>query len=261
MLNERRECIVTNVNDKGYVTIEELSVLTDVSLATLRTDLDALHEEGRLIRLRGVAISTRVRQDVAGVPKENRALRTDMPLTYEKQRIAGCCRGLLTAMDTIFLDNSNTNFILATDLAELKNFPLSIITNSLDIFQVIRLCSHLNAVLCGGDYEMHTHSLVGEHTLRFIKEFHADYAFITARGFHVQKGASTYYSRNTAVRRAMMENARQTVMMGDHSKFDFYYAELICTWDDVKCIVTDQEPSSEYIDIFYRKNIRLILPE
>jgi DeoR/GlpR family transcriptional regulator of sugar metabolism len=257
MLNKRREQIVSAVEDKGYVSIEDLCKLTGASLATLRTDLDALNDGGRLIRLRGVAISKRVNPE--DIPGENRALQPANLMIPEKQRIAVSCRKLLAPMDMVFLDTSNTNYILAKELAGTPDLPLSVLTNSLDIFQVLRLSPNINAVLCGGDYDMPTHSLVGEHTLRFIRGFQANHAFITPRGFHPEEGISTYYSRNTAVRKAMMANAGRTWIVSDHSKFNMTGTEQLCPWEDAGSLITDEEPPKQYVEILRQHGIRLII--
>jgi DeoR/GlpR family transcriptional regulator of sugar metabolism len=258
MSNKRRDKIVSIVDEKGYVSIEELSKQTGASLATLRTDLEALNGDGRLIRLRGAAISIRIHaEDIQG---ENQALKTEDFMIPEKQLIAVCCRKLLVPMDTVFLDTSNTNYILARELAAATDLPLSVLTNSLDIFQQLRFSPHINVILCGGDYEMPTHSLVGDHALKFIDGFYASHAFITARGFHPEKGVSAYYSRNTAVRRAMMANASRTWIVSDHSKFDIAGTEYLCAWDDVRALITDKEPPGMYMDVVKRHGINLIMP-
>lgn len=260
MADKRRDQIVSLVNKYGYMTVDDLCEKIGASQATLRTDLEALNKEGQLVRLRGVAISKRYNGGVEASRGDNRALLDSGYLAAEKKKIARCCLTLLNPRDTIFLDTSNTNLFLAEELAANVDMPLTVLTNSLDIFALLRECPHINMLLCGGDYELSTNSLVGEHAIRFIRGFHANYAFITARGFNPNAGVSVYYSRNTAVRRAMKDSAGNTVIVSDHSKFPQVGVELLCPWEDVDFLVTDQNPPAEYLSVLAMHGIRLITP-
>lgn len=263
MSNERRSRIVKLVNSNGYMSLEDLGKELNVSQSTLRTDLDALDKDQQLIRLRGVAISKYLKGSYIyeGGVGDNRAYLADRLIEEEKQAIAQSCLRLLTLRDAVFLDTSNTNYVFAQLLADTPQLFLSVLTNSLDIFQQLRSCNHINTVLTGGDYESSTNSLVGEHAIRFIEGFYANYAFITARGFDPQLGVGAYYSRNTAVRRAMSANSANTVVVSDHSKFDNVGVEIVCPWNQVDYLVTDLPLGLEYQNIVTKNNIRLILPE
>lgn len=261
MSDERRDQIVSLVDEHGYMTVDDLCKKLGASQATLRMDLESLHKGGKLVRLRGVAISKRYGGGIEEHSGDNPALLTRDYMINEKKQIAKCCLRLLTPRDTVFLDTSNTNFFLARELAANTSMPLTTVTNSLDIFQLLRLCPHINTVLCGGDYEMSTNSLVGEHAERFIRGFHANFAFITARGFDIKAGISVYYSRNTAVRRAMQENSAQTVIVSDHSKFGITGVELLCPWEAVDYLITDQPLRPDYQAVAGQHEIRVIHPD
>ncbi len=66
--DERLEQIASLVNDRGFVSVKELSDKFGVSQVTIRRDLQRLHDENRLLRTFGGGISLRA---VAGSSSEN----------------------------------------------------------------------------------------------------------------------------------------------------------------------------------------------
>lgn len=257
----RREQIILLVNQHRYMLIEDLCRLLDTSSATMRTDLEYLHNEGALIRLRGVALSKIYSAgDRPEADGGSDAMQVRDFMVSEKKALVRSCLRLLQARDSIFLDTSNTNYYFARALAEQAETPLTVLTNSLDIFGVLRSCPHINPVLSGGDYEMTTNSLVGDHAIRFIRGMNANFAFITAHGFDLERGVNVYYSRNTAIRRTMMESAGKTVIMCDHSKFQNTGVELLCSWNDVDIIASDAAPPKAFTLPLAQYGIQLLEP-
>ena len=57
---ERTNQIVLLVEERGFVSVKELSAQHDVSEVTIRRDLDRLHHENRLRRTHGGAVPVRV---------------------------------------------------------------------------------------------------------------------------------------------------------------------------------------------------------
>ena len=57
--SKRRNFILDQLENEGKVTIDELSVELDVSMMTIRRDLDQLESEGRVIRVHGGAVLPR----------------------------------------------------------------------------------------------------------------------------------------------------------------------------------------------------------
>ncbi len=260
---KRREDIVALVDQQGYVTMEDLCSLLDVSPATMRGDLEALDQLGQLIRLRGVAISTRYGRGEAkhALPTDSRATVMNHRMSDEKRTIAQLCLSLLSPNDTVFLDNSNTNYTLAAAMVRQPEKPLTAVTNSLDIFQILRYGPHIGTVLTGGDYDAATNSLVGRLAVEFLGNFRAHYAFVTARGFDPQDGVRVYYSQNTLIRQAMLRHAHRRVIIADRSKFSQPGVERLCGWEEVDILATDREPPEPYGDILRGQGIRLLAPE
>lgn len=255
----RREQILNLVNANGYMTIEDLCMELNASQSTLRTDLDVLDKDGKLIRLRGVAISNRIKQTTN--EKHHGTEAFEHLMEKEKKIIANQCMNILHPRESIFLDASSTCYILGQALSENTRLPLTVITNSLEIFWSLRQSYHINTVLIGGDHEISTKSLVGEHAIRFVQGFRGvSYAFISAWALDPQHGIIAYYSRNISLKKAMIANAEKTVILSDHSKFDNIGAEILCSWDDVDHLITDLPLPDQYHKIAQDNKVNVISP-
>ena len=79
MANERLEQIVRLVDERGFLSVTELSALLDVSEMTIRRDLDKLSRMKRLQRTYGGAASSRINGPVEGQSPETRLVPLGRP--------------------------------------------------------------------------------------------------------------------------------------------------------------------------------------
>ena len=57
LTQERRDLIVALINERNVVTVAELMEEFDASAATIRRDLTALHDDKKIVKVFGGAIS------------------------------------------------------------------------------------------------------------------------------------------------------------------------------------------------------------
>src|SRR5688500_6995251 len=96
LLEERRREIRALIEEKGRVTTDQLATRFNTSLVTIRGDLNALAETGRIVRTHGGALAHR---DGEEVPIEiKQSLRH-----AEKVRIATAAAAMIQEGDTILL--------------------------------------------------------------------------------------------------------------------------------------------------------------
>lgn len=75
MKRERLEEVAEILDKRGKMTLEQLEeAFPDVSQMTLRRDLSQLEEDGRIIRIRGGAMSVKEVQKVSGEAYTKRQL-------------------------------------------------------------------------------------------------------------------------------------------------------------------------------------------
>jgi len=82
-------------------------------------------------------------------------------------------------------------------------------------------------------------AFVDETGVGTLREISVDVAFIGCDGMSPERGFTTPYREEVAIKRAMMASARRVVMMFDHSKVGNEQLFRFATVDEIDTIITD----------------------
>lgn len=126
---ERQDAILETLNNKGYISVEELSKKLYVSLATIRRDLNELEKNGFLKRTHGGA---------SFISQDHMITSIDYRTNWnseEKIKIAKKAALLVDNGMNIFIDSSSTTLWLAQELDNKKD--LNVLTNNVSIAQIL----------------------------------------------------------------------------------------------------------------------------
>lgn len=202
------------IEKQNVVTIKQLQMLfPEVSLMTIHRDLDALTEEGYVVKFRGGAKSVRHNGD----PEFNVRIGEN---NAGKYTIAQKAMALLQPHSSVFLDASTTNLMLARSLPDMN---LNIVTTGPSI--ALELCRLHNPVvtLCCGTINRKNLALYGQNTLEMLDKINIDLAFIGVSGCSVDAGFTCGTEGDMLVKRLVIQKARTSVVM--------------CTQDKLKCLM------------------------
>lgn len=248
-MNERRQQILSVLQQNKFVTVGRLCDMLYSSPATIRRDLAEMAEQGMLSRLRGGA------EILEGS-------NSDMPLLLriqkekaKKETIASLAACYLEGASTVFMDSSSTVYYLARQLKD--HTGKSIITNGLATSNFLNEQTSAT-VYCTGGRIFHQSGYVGSHAVETIKSFCADVAFFSCCGFSVKNGSTEAEEENAVIKRMMIGNAKKIILLCDSTKFDRDYLCRACTLDLIDFIVTDKKPDEQIVEALQKK---LIFPE
>ena len=144
MKRERIEEIAELLDKRGKLTLEQLEIFfPNVSQMTLRRDLFQLEADGRIIRIRGGAMSVKEVQKVSG---EAYAKKTTIH-TDEKIKIAQKAADLVNEGTSIFIDGGTTALYLAK---ELPDMPCNVFTNGIAVASELAQKKNISINLLGG---------------------------------------------------------------------------------------------------------------
>lgn len=205
-IDARRERILERLRQDGRVSVGQLSTALDATTVTIRSDLSALEQEGRLLRVQGGAVLPR---EQAGQPGaiENHA---------GKQRIAQAVAALVHDGDTLFINSGTTSVCVAAALKTRKN--LNIVTNALAVATELSEVSGFRVLLLGGEVNARFGFTYGGDAQEQLGRYQADWAVLSVDGISAKGGITTYHAQEAILDRMMMDGAGRTLIAADRTK-------------------------------------------
>lgn len=228
LADERHHRIRTLLASYQRVTTERIVAELGVSRETARRDVLELEAAGELRRVHGGVVAT---GPGAEPPMAERALVRHK----EKRAIAKAAARRIPPGATLFIDAGTTVLALAEALVALEG--LTIITNAFDV--ATQLAARHQVLVLGGRPGVEIAATYGERTIAEIRRCRADMAVLSPVGLHAGHGASSYDLAEAEVARAMVEQADQTMILADYSKWGQVSRVSFCAPQEIDVLVAD----------------------
>lgn len=246
---ERRQKIMELLKQDNKVYVNTLSKLFKVTEETIRRDLEKLETEGLLCRSHGGAV-------LKGPTSEDLSFsRRSVENSPFKQIIAEKAKLLINDGDTVMVDSSTTVSALIRLLTTKKN--ITMITNSIKLLNDFA-DTDFKMISSGGDLRAHSFALVGTSACKALARYYVDFAIISCKGIDREKGIMESNEAESNVKQQMSQQAKSTILLVDHSKFDKIAFTKTLDFSDIDYIITDQEPDMNWISFFRKHDIKLI---
>lgn len=232
---ERRNDIHDRVQRDGRASVAELSQAFDVSEVTIRGDLQALAEQGLVVRTHGGAIP---------------ASRLSLALRRQEQVLAKDHIGEAGAAqiedgDAIFLDTSSTALAIARHLSHHRF--VTVITNSIAIVQELTDAPNLEVVMPGGRLRRDTFSLVGTDGLAYVSQFNIQKGFFGAHGITLDEGLTDVSADEADVKRELAAMCRQVFAVLDATKWGRVGLASFASLSQIDTIITDCDAPADLL--------------
>jgi DeoR/GlpR family transcriptional regulator of sugar metabolism len=248
LASDRRSRVLDELIERKQITVAEVAARLGVSEATVRRDLKSLAEDGNAELTHGGA---RLPRDGdfsfhAKVQRQGEA----------KAVIGRLAASLVRDDDLVFLDSGTTCAALAGNLGSRRG--LRVVLNS------PRLAVELKGpqiILLGGQLRPDRMDTVGPLAHTTLSELRGYVAFIGADGLDMEVGPSASDIDSAHLHRLAVANARETVLLVDHSKFAAASLFRIVDWSRITCLVTDQPPAPAWAEFLAGRGIRVLFPE
>jgi len=203
----RRKKILERLQRDGMVRVSELSAELGVTSVTIRTDLDNLEQDGCLERVQGGAVA-KIRPAEQADQKETR--------NQEKLVIANEAVRCIENGTTLFINSGTTTKYLAEALKQHKN--LNVVTNSVAVAMELGNAPLIHVILLGGEINTQYGFTFGEDVKEQMRHYQADWAILSVDGVSTSAGVTTFHAEEAVVNRMMIERARNTLILADHTK-------------------------------------------
>jgi len=103
--------------------------------------------------------------------------------------------------------------------------------------------------------------VVGPLAMRALEGLRGYRAFIGVDGLSMDFGLSASDIDSAHLHALAVENARETVLLADHSKFLAPSLHKIVDFDRVSQIVTDRRPPDEWMTFFEERGMDVLYPQ
>ena len=246
---ERRNAIIEILNEKGRVSVKELSALFSVSSVIIRTDLEELEKQDMLTRIHGGAkTSYKSYYDMGTVQRSNTNAE-------EKEAIAQRISKMVKDNSTIILNAGTTPLFV---MRAIKDKKVTILTNSIALALEGASNPNFRIILLGGDVDSNYQFTYGVSVLSNLEQYTADLFILSVDGVDATHGISTFYHAEAEICRSMIKHARKTVVAADYSKIGRTAFAKIGALSSVNCIVTNKKAPALCLKDFKTKGVEVI---
>lgn len=252
MRNARLNAMEQYILQNEEVTIQELQEHFDVSVNTLRRDLDELEARGHVAKKYGGATAS-TPPSLTPMPK-----RFQMNVQW-KRMIGELAAGVIPDGATVFIDSGSTTYNIIRSLGQKRG--LTLVTHSLVALNEASLLKEVNTISLGGIYNASLGAFVGLSAFEAIKTLSVKIAVMAATGVSIKHGLSNTTYFEAEIKRAVTSQCDKIVLMADHTKFGKDALITYCPLERVSTVVTDVEPSQEYKAFFQKHHIQLLFAD
>lgn len=214
MTTQRRGQITALVREEGSVRVTDLAQRFGVSEVTIRTDLDHLEREGKLVRDRGGALPVVMTRTVTSLPDLDQRMSLHMEM---KRRIAAAAARKVHAGQSLILDAGTTAIEMIPHLAALEG--LTIVTNALNVALAATAHTSATVILLGGVVGRDSGSTLGSRTEEMLKELLVDHLFLGVQAMDLKHGITDTNLDIAQIKKAMIRSARHVTLLADASKW------------------------------------------
>lgn len=235
---ERQIMIKNEFLEKKKLSVAELSAKYNVSFETIRRDLRLLENEGFIEKAYGGAV---LKQRVHNTA-DFQMLSSVMVQT--KMDMAKLAVQFIKPGDCIYIDFSTTCAHIA---ALMENIPVTVLTNSLAIVEILSKKDKISLYCCGGAWDPTNYAFLGRTAVENLSRFHLDKSFISTRAVDVSCGLSDKTEAESDLRRQVIQSSYEVFLMVDHTKFDKMTFVKTANINDVDTVITDLPLSDSWI--------------
>jgi DeoR/GlpR family transcriptional regulator of sugar metabolism len=245
---ERQALILREINIHNKVILTDLSTKLEVSEDTVRRDLQELAEAGKIIKVRGGALSKSYH---VYSYKEN-----EIYAYQEKTIIARKAITLLRDGMLVLISGGSTNLELARILpADLR---ITFLTNSLSTAMQLQEHPNSETIFLGGLLSKTTGIAVGGEVVRTLHDIKPDLCLMGVNGIDATEGLTENDFEVVTIKKAMLESSKKIAALTIAEKLDSVQNLRVCKLDHLDYLITELDPAKEELAKYRELGIELM---
>ncbi len=234
LVDERRTKIVHLVENKGFVSLQDIADLVEASESTVRRDLEYLDGVGQVRRTRGGAAF--VGESLTGF--EERRLQA----AAEKKQIAAAVADMVEPGETVLLDGGTTTLEVARLLI---GKSLQVVTNSLPTINLLINQPGIELIAIGGYVYPKTGVALGPLAVEALSKIQVRRLIMSVGGIN-ERGLFNSNALLVETERQMMQAAEEVIVVADSGKLGHSALAHLCPLSEVDRLVVDSGITKEW---------------
>jgi len=248
---ERKAYIVEKVRQEKFASIENLSNIFNVSVQSIRKDVNDLCKKGLLRRIYG-GVEIPVKTD-------NISYTSRKIIHYDEKRvIAKMVAKQIPNNSSLFFSIGTTPEIIAKELINHKN--LKIFTNNINVALVCCENPSFEIVLHGGLVRNKHKDIVGNDIENFFSSYSVDFGIFGVGAIEEDGSLLDFTHEEVKARITINKFSKKVFLAADSSKFKrkaYIRGGNISMVDNFFC---DEKPSKNICKILEENQVKLIYP-
>jgi len=246
---ERQHKIMQHLKQHGSARTKDLATELEVTDETIRKDFELLEQKGLILRSHGGAIP----------PK--RALQelslTERQLINQeaKNAIAKAAAQRIQPNETIFIDASSTALTIT---GHLPDFPITVVSNSLDVINALTEVRHIDLVSTGGLFEPKSRSYIGLVAERTLHRYNIHRMFFSGNGLDLERGVSEGNSRQAAFKEHVIAASEDVCLLADASKIGQRSAFFFAQCANLTSLITTKKADTSILETLKNLEVEII---
>lgn len=225
---ERQKIILQQITLHHKVLSNDLCVLLNVSLDTIRRDLAELEKEGKIIKVHGGALSKTFHQPF------------QQPAVYakeEKKKIAEKALKLIQDGMSILTGGGTIMLELAKIIPPDLNGTFFTVSPLVALEAAQR--SNVNVILLAGQLSPNSYICTGASVVSQLSEIKADLCFLGTNGLSQEEGLTEHDWETVQIKKALIKSSRKVAVMSVGEKLETNYKLQVCKVNAIDYLITD----------------------
>ena len=245
--DERRAKILHLMEEKGFVSLQQLVERVGASESTVRRDLEYLDGISQIRRTRGGAAY--IGESLTAF--EDRRQES----LQQKEHIAQAVAELIEPGEAVLLDGGTTTLEVAKKLI---GKPLHVVTNSVPIVNLLINQPNIELIVIGGYVYPKTGVALGPMSVAALSGINVRRLIISVGGI-TEAGLFNSNSLLVETERQMMKAAEEVMVVSDSGKLGHSALAHLCPLNAVHRLVVDDGISAEWQDIVGAAGVELTI--
>jgi len=248
--SKRQTAILDMVARDGFVATEAMVAEFNVTPQTIRRDLNELGREGLLTRFHGGAGQAKTVQNQPYADRLRSGVRA-------KQKIAQLTASLVPDGASLFLNIGTTTEAVAQAL--LRHQDLHVVTNNINVAQILSRNESFHIMLAGGQVRTHDGGITGAAAVDFVDSFRLDIGIIGMGGIDEEGSLLDFDPEEIRTAQSILRNSSHVIMVADQHKFGRRAMKRMGSLSELDTLVTDAPLTESYRELCERAEVEVLI--